>query len=333
MTQHIVNMSGGKDSGACIELALMRDKPFRTVMADTGNENAITWTHVQELDEQLRTTGMSQVEIVRADFSERIARKRDLVQTKWREEGVDEAIVERALEVLQPTGNPFLDMCIWKGRFPSRMAQFCTEFLKYEAIWQQVLEPALQTGPVIQWIGVRRDESAARAKAPMWRTVRHEGLHRLVYFQPLIHWSGQNAIDFTRARGGPINPLYSQGMGRVGCFPCVNVNKIELSQISRRYPEAIDRISEWEAIVALASKRGKVTFFPAKMTPQGAALAREENRLKDQGLEVPDFTYPTAKECAEWSKTDRGGRQNNWLMETEAEDEGLSCSSQYGLCE
>ena len=36
----------------------------------------------------------------------------------------------RALAVLHPSGNPFLDLCLWKGRFPSRKAQFCTEHLK-----------------------------------------------------------------------------------------------------------------------------------------------------------------------------------------------------------
>lgn len=333
IAQHVINLSGGKDSGGCAELALMRGKPFRSVMSDTGNENQITWDHVGVLDERLRASGLSKVETVRADFTARIANKRKVVETKWRAEGVPEAIIERALSALQPTGNPFLDLCIWKGRFPSKMAQFCTEFLKYEAIWQQVLEPALQACPVIQWIGVRRDESVARKDAPMWRTVRHKGLHRLMHFQPLIHWTGQNAIDFTRARGGPINPLYSHGMGRVGCFPCVNVNKKELAAISRRFPEAIERVDEWAEIVAAASKRGKATFFPGPMTPQGAALAREERRVKELGLPTPNFTYPNAKECAEWSKTDRGGRQTNWLRETEAEDEGLSCSSQYGLCE
>ena len=28
----------------------------------------------------------------------------------------------RALAVMYPSGNPFLDLCMWKGRFPSRMA-------------------------------------------------------------------------------------------------------------------------------------------------------------------------------------------------------------------
>lgn len=311
----------------------MRGKPFRSVMSDTGNENDITWEHMGRVSERLEQSGLSKLEVVRADFSERITKKREYVATTWRDEGVDEALVLRALSVLQPTGNPFLDLCIWKGRFPSRRGQFCTEFLKYEPVWLQVLEPALQIGPVIQWIGVRRDESEARKNAPMWKTVRHEGLHRLTYFQPLIHWTAQNVISFAQYRQAPLNPLYSMGMGRVGCFPCVNVNKPELEQITRRFPEVIEKCDEWAEIVAQASKRGRATFFHSSMTPEGAAMAREEKRLKKLGLPDPNFIYPNAKDCAAWSKTDRGGRQNNWLKEIEAADEGLSCSSQYGLCE
>ena len=330
---HLVNLSGGKDSGAALELAIMRERPFTAAIADTGNESDKTWEHVEVLRRRIEATGLGALVTARADFSTRIARKRYTVQTKWREEGVPESDIERALSVLKPTGNPFLDLCIWKGRFPSRRAQFCTEFLKTEAIWQAILEPALKLGPVIQWIGVRRDESLARRNAQMWQTVRHKGLHKLIYYRPLIHWTAQNVINFARARGAPINPLYREGMGRVGCFPCVNVSKDELANISRRYPDAIERIDEWAEIVAAASKRGKASFFPSAMTPQGSAMAKEEKRLKALGLPTPDFKYPSAAQCAEWATTDRGGRQINWIKDAEAEDEGLSCSSQYGLCE
>ncbi len=46
----------------------------------------------------------------------------------------------RALAVLHPTGNPFLDLCLWKGRMPSRKAQFCTEQLKRDPMVAYQLE-------------------------------------------------------------------------------------------------------------------------------------------------------------------------------------------------
>lgn len=321
---HIVNISGGKDSTACYLLALARGRPFRAIMADTGNEHSQTMDYARALGGM---TGGPEVELVAADFSDRIARKRHVVETKWRRDGVPEAWIDRALEALRPTGNPFPDLCIWKGRFPSRRAQFCTEFLKQEAVWKGVLRPALGRGPVVQWLGVRRDESHARRHAPMFRRLRTRGLATLLTYSPLVHWTAENCFELAKAHGVPPNPLYLEGMGRVGCFPCINASKRELKEIARRYPEAFERIEMWEALVAEASKRGAATFFASDTTPEGAAMARTGIT---GGRDGPSF--PRASQVAQWARTDRGGRQFNWVLDAEA-DAGLSCSSQYGLCE
>lgn len=331
MTQHIVNISGGKDSTACYLLALRRGVPFRAVMADTGNEHPLTIDYAAQLGQ---ITGGPEVEVYRADFTDRIARKRAYIADRWPKDGVPQDLVDRAVAALQPTGIPFLDLCLWKGRFPSRKAQFCTEHLKSEVVGDQVIDPARQIGGVVQWLGVRRDEILARSNAPMWLTVRTPGLHVMRYFRPLIHWTAENVFSFARACGVDPNPLYLQGMSRVGCFPCINAAKSELRSIAGRFPEAIDRIEEWEAVVAMAAKRGAATFFAADVTPEGAALARRISAIAD-----PDerkrvsaaAPWPNARAVAAWARTDRGGKQFNWVMD--ADDDGLSCTSQYGLCE
>lgn len=333
MTQHIVNISGGKDSTACYLLALQRGATFRAVMADTGNEHPVTIDYAERLAER---TGGPQVEIYRADFTANMARKRGYIAEHWAAAGVQPALVDRAIAALQPTGIPFLDLCLWKGRFPSRRAQFCTEFLKSEPIGKQVIDPARQAGPVVQWLGVRRAESLARRTAPMWQTVRTPGQHAMRFYRPLIHWTAENVFAFARAQGLEPNPLYLQGMGRVGCFPCINASKSEIRAIALRYPEAIDRIEEWEAICAEASKRGVGTFFAADVTPEGAALAKQISGIPDREarkLASATAAWPTARRVAEWARTDRGGRQFNLLDFAFGADEGLSCSSQYGLCE
>lgn len=330
MPQHIVNISGGKDSTACYLLALRSGKPFRAVMADTGNEHPVTIEYAERLAER---TGGPKVEIYRADFSERMAKKRAYIAAHWAQDGVPQAWVDRAIAALHPTGIPFLDLCLWKGRFPSRKVQFCTESLKSEPIGKQVIEPARRAGPVVQWLGVRRAESLNRRNAPMWQAVRTPGLHAMRFYRPLIHWTAENVFGLAAAHGLDPNPLYLQGMGRVGCFPCINASKGEIRAIALRFTEAIDRIEEWEAICAEASKLGRASFFAAGTTPEGAAIAAQIKRLPDRsarnaaGAAAP---WPTARQVAEWARTDRGGRQFNML--TEAED-GLSCSSQYGLCE
>jgi hypothetical protein len=148
---NVISVSGGKDSTALWLLAHEMGIPVQPVFADTGNEHPMTYEYIEYLESQLGSAKR-----VKADFSKQIAKKREYVNTKWREEGVPEFIVESALSMLHPTGNPFLDLCIWKGRFPSRKAQFCTQFLKREPIFKEIVVPALELGKhLVMWQGIR----------------------------------------------------------------------------------------------------------------------------------------------------------------------------------
>lgn len=328
VTTHIVNLSGGKDSQTCALIAAERGIPFRLVMADTGNENQITIDHAAYVADFVGVP----LETVRADFTERLAGKRDFISRKWAEAGVPYERVQRALQVLQPTGNPFLDLCLWKGRFPSRMAQFCTEELKENAVESAVVGPALAAGPVTQWLGVRRDESLARRLAPMFQRVRRAP-RDMLFFRPIIHWTAANVFSFNDAMSARHNPLYREGMSRVGCFPCINANKGELRQIGLRFPEAVEKIMEWERLVADASKRGAATFFASEVTPEGAAMGKRLKKIEDrEARKVASAAapWPKADEVFSWAKTGRGGKQFDLLTHA---DEGVACSSMYGLCE
>ncbi|MBF9235566.1 phosphoadenosine phosphosulfate reductase domain-containing protein [Microvirga alba] len=230
------------------------------------------------------------------------------------------AVVERALAVLQPTGNPFLDLCLWKGRFPSTRARFCSEELKRNPIIEQVQLPLLDAGDdVISWQGVRADESASRANL----TEREckgtwESGAELWNYRPILKWTAQDCFDMHRKHGIKPNPLYQQGMGRVGCMPCIHARKDELLEISKRFPEEIARVAEWERIVSDVSKRNSATFFAAS----------------DLGVVDNDETVlgrANIMKFVEWSKTSRGGRQMDFLR---ADNDNLPlCTSIYGLCE
>lgn len=320
--QHIVNISGGKDSASCYMLAIMRGKPFRAVTADTGHENQITYDWISKLANR---TGGPEVEIVKADFSDRIARKRQYVLTHWSDKGVSDEIIQAALDVLHPTGNPFLDLCIWKGRFPSIRAQFCTEFLKAEPIWKQVFSPALETGPVVSWQGERRKESHRRSGLPRVQRVKHSDRSDLTIFRPILHWSALNTFDLHKVFGLEPNPLYMMGMGRVGCFPCINATKEELAAIFRQFPDVLEKLRRYEVLVGKSSKQGGATFYAATTTPEGRALVAAQK----QGLRLNE-PLPGIDDIEQWSRTSRGGKQFSGL---DLMDAGKSCSSQYGLCE
>jgi hypothetical protein len=142
-TLAVVSMSGGKDSTATALLAIETFGPahVRLVMADTGNEHDLTMEYA--LDYLPAALGIP-VHVVRADLTKRIENKRIYVQEKWPGKGVPQHVIDTALAILHPTGNPFLDLCLWKGRVPSRKAQFCTQELKRYPLDAYTSQPTCQ---------------------------------------------------------------------------------------------------------------------------------------------------------------------------------------------
>lgn len=307
MRHNIVSVSGGKDSTALLLLAIERQtENLQAVFADTGHEHQQTYEYVNYLSEKVFP-----IRWVKADFTAQIARKREYVATKWREEGVPEERILSVLEILHPTGNPFLDLCLWKGRFPSTKARFCTDELKRNPVIEQVFMPLMDKGDEIySWQGVRADESLARRDLP---ELSAEG-GGLFNYRPILKWTAQDCFDMHKKHGIKHNPLYEQAMGRVGCMPCINARKDELLEISKRFPEEIERVAKWERIVSQGAKRGRSTMMP----------------ILNQGDTVEEiFENGNIYKVIEWSKTARGGKQYDFLRI----EEGPSCSSVYGLCE
>lgn len=219
----------------------------------------------------------------------------------------------RALGVLYPTGNAFLDLCIWKGRFPSRKAQFCTEELKRNMAVEFQLGLIDQGHTVISWQGVRRDESLVRRDA-----LKFEPLGgRMFIYRPLVDMNKMEVFEYCAQRGRAPNPLYSEDCDRVGCAPCINSKKREIRGHAVRRRHHIVRIGEWERIVSMASKRGYSTFF---------------HKVDDQAGQRPAAIYTRNEvwQVVEWAQTTRGGKQFDLLADL---DEPTGCSSSYGLCD
>lgn len=213
--------------------------------------------------------------------------------------------ISRALELLKPTGNPFLDLSLWKGRFASTKARFCSQELKRVPIQFQVLMPLLDRHEEVwSWQGVRADESESRSKLEEIEDVGGSGL---INYRPILHWTAQDCFDMHKKYGIDANPLYKMGMGRVGCMPCIHARKSELNEIHKRFPDEIERIAEWERLVSQVSRRQSATFFTSDERGHGI------------------------HELVQWSKTARGGKQYDLI--TAAEQDSLACSSIYGLCE
>lgn len=134
----------------------------------------------------------------------------------------------------------FVSLAVYKKRFPSTNARFCTSELKMKPMIDHVLS-LNESCIIIQ--GIRAGESATRA------AMEDECMYFKSYFQPnrngkketyrskevrewcskydasvirpIFRWTSQNVIDCILNAGQKPNPLYYKGFSRVGCFPCI----------------------------------------------------------------------------------------------------------------
>jgi phosphoadenosine phosphosulfate reductase len=68
------------------------------------------------------------------------------------------------------------------------------------------------------WItGVRREQSAARARAREWEWDPRYGLHKL---SPLLEWSEPQVWQYIRLHRLPYNSLHDRQYRSIGCAPC-----------------------------------------------------------------------------------------------------------------
>lgn len=314
MIAHVVSVSTGKDSvpTLCYALETQIRESVIAAFADTGNEDRRVYDYLDYLEEAL---GIKIVRL-RRDFTPEWEHRREWLKSDApRKDRADrkaytEEQIARVLAVFErgPTGNPYLDLCVIKGRFPSRKAQFCTQFLKTEPLveYEMSLIDSGQFEAVWSWQGIRRDEGQRRRFAKEF-----EEIGGGIYVnRPIVRWTAADCFEAMAAYGIKPNPLYSLGFDRVGCMPCINSGKADILNVAKRLPEHIERIREWEALVAEASWIGQSSFFP---NPD-----REEH-LNKRGI----------INMVQWSRTSRGGKSFDLMADLPAK----ACESSYGLCE
>lgn len=289
--KHVVGLSGGIDSQACALWVRQRYDASDIILVNSnagGNEHAITTEYVAEYS--------------RVVFP--VVPLQPILADMWKTPNWAET------HYWMWSGEPltFELMAQIKGRFPSRKAQFCTEKLKINPLLRWVKEN-LADEEFVRYTGIRRDESEARSKMPEsgW-----DDLFDCEVRAPLVEWKKQQCFDFVREAGEPINPLYSLGFDRVGCSPCVNSGKEDITNWALRSPESIDKVRGWEESTNRTFFAPCVPGMKPRISPWGK-------------FEI----FNWVDEVVEWAKTDRGGYQFNILR-------GLgvpSCESSYGLCE
>lgn len=189
----LVPISGGKDSQACLKLALKHYKPeeVRGLFCDTQFEHPLTYQHI----EKLRTMyGNIRIDTV--------------------------------------TGGSVMEKSVKYGRFPGGGARHCTDELKIREtkIYAKALAEEQGCGFEV-WYGMRSGESPDRKKRyanKISNAVYHPhevmpskypkylGAMGVRFRLAVLHWSKSEVLDYLE---GELNPLY-ETFDRVGCFPC-----------------------------------------------------------------------------------------------------------------
>lgn len=191
----VVPISGGKDSQACLKLALEKyhKDELLGLFCDTKFEHPLTYQHVKDISERYG------VDIITVN---------------------DGSVETKVLKY---------------GRFPGGGARHCTEELKIVPSKKFYKKLAEDQGSGFEvWYGVRNDESPQRAKRYKDKFSDeiykfHEYMPRKfpkylsnkygVYVRmPILDWTYGEVMDFL---DGEQNPLYDMGFDRVGCFPCL----------------------------------------------------------------------------------------------------------------
>lgn len=297
----ICSVSGGKDSTAlyCLMMEYYGDK-FLPIFANTGHEHPVTLNYVRNLH---LMAGGPPVVFVQADFRKqikmpRLSRAEECAKLHPGSYDYDQAL--KLARKLRPTGEPFLDLILWKNRVPSTKAQFCTEHLKLWPI-KFYLERNFPNRKWVMFTGIRGAESKNRAKKQPFAINTFYDCESVM---PLLYESKEWVFEFLRSKGVPPNPLYALGYGRVGCFPCIHANKDELNLL----PDwAWDRLNHYES-------RLKRSWCPAGILPG-----------------YPDGHIPSIEDVRNWCKTSRGGRQYD--MFRNSPDDAPACMTEWAICE
>ena len=293
----LVAYSGGKDSQACLIWAIDKYglKNIEAVFCDTGWEHPTTYNHINKTCKDLN------VKLV-------------IVKSK--------------------KYNGMIDLAEKKKRFPSIMARFCTSELKSIPFIDYVLE---QKEHLIIIQGIRAQESHNRSKMKKqcrffkyyFEPYTHDKKGKAKYhtyrkkdiiawtekysddiLRPVFDWSGIEVINYILDNKMKPNSLYYEGFKRVGCFPCIMSGHKEVYEIIKRYPAQFEKILKEE-------KRIGSSFFKIDFVPDYAKSG---------------VCPRTGKKYAKGEDVKKYLENKNMTMDL-FEDEAISCSSYYHLCE
>ena len=303
----VASVSGGKDSAAVSLWLTENGIEHDRVFADTNWEARETYTYLRgALTSAIGTIAEVRSSIVKdcPCSSEAVAKDEDGLcllcagtKTTW----------------------GMIALILYKGMFPSRVRRFCTQELKVFPLADYVHARQDEFGEVVNVVGIRAEESKARAKFDPWEW--QETFDCLVW-RPALAWTFDDVVQVHRDHRLKPNPLYLSGASRVGCWPCIYARKDEIRAWSDRDPKRVAIIRELERLSARActERVARDQRTPDGLVPGFFGLWRPEKSTRE---------CASIDEVIQWSKTAKGGK-NLAMFQPGPDDEGCM---RWGMCE
>lgn len=282
-TRVVLSVSGGKDSTAAGLWLLEQGIDFEAVHMDTGWEHPATDEYVRE---------------------------------------VLPRVLGRPVRILRSAGGGMVDWIRRKAMFPSRTRRFCTSELKV-ITFINFIDSDNEDDEVVNVVGIRAEESAARAKLPERESAMDLGCE---VWRPLLHWTFEDVVAIHQRHGVVPNQLYFMGASRVGCWPCIFARKAEIRMIADLDPDRIDLIRALEAELEVAAAaryaaRGETFESLGYRRPTWFSAPNRDAEGKRPGMPIDDVVS--------WARTTRGGKQ----MELFAMPPGMDGCMRWGMCD
>lgn len=253
----VFSLSGGKDSSAAaFAVAEFLDQighpPDRrhAIHADLG---LIEWRSTPEMVETIADLLNVGLIVVRR-------RAGGLIE-RWRQRWVSSVRRYEELETYQLV-----------SPFSSARLRFCTGETKVQPIGSD-LKRRFAGETIISVVGIRRDESLARAKAAISKVDTRfaaEGNRagtKMITWHPIVDWSADTVFRYHEQRSIPLHEAYRRGADRLSCSYCVlaGLNNLVVSS------QCAGNHSAYRQIVDLELKSG-FSFQPnrwlADVSPQ-----------------------------------------------------------------
>lgn len=235
----LVPVSGGKDSQACMRLAVdsFGHSNVLGIYEDTGFDHSLTLEHLKYMSSHYGVPIVS-------------------LKSK-RYNSVPE--------------------CMEDNGWPTSGARSCTRILKMKPWFDWLKEHAAEHEPFVVYLGMRAQESYVRKQnyghliedetyelSDLYEKVP-KPIRKVRVALPIVQWSKAGVFSFLKLKNDKVNPLYAKGHPRIGCFPCVMSTRRQV-ELAARDPEGRRNIQLLFKAAAVAREKNGKTFIPEDWT-------------------------------------------------------------------